>query len=512
MAPRIALIVDNPYRDLPGLVLVAWRLCQSGATCFLVPINQRNYEIWRLAPDFVLLSYLRENNEGFTRAVMDAGMQVAVLDSEGSIFSLTAAEASLPEPVLARRSANNFSPNFEEYAVTMAKDPALRSQVTSLMAWSPSFAEYASKAGWYRPEQIVVTGTPRIDYYASPWREVARQSSMSDRKYPEPMILFNGGFPLANPAFQTIEGEVEVMVSVSYERAYVEQLQRAQQASMHGFVAAANAVARRFPDTTVIYRPHPFEKEDTYKTLLEPLPNLHLVKDGTVEGWLSRAKAMIHWGSSTAVDASVCGVPAFTLGWLPRALSVPIVDDLSVRCETPDELTGALEAVLSDRFVVPPWVKDSVERAVEEAYYKVDGCAHQRVAEAILDAIAANDSGVSIAKCRAFVSEQHSANTSARSLIGAAIRKSLGLPPTWSIRRWRNVETEIGWDRSGKRFGHQQVEALTDAIQASCETWSQNVGVQPSRTHGDYLFNFPAGRSVTVFPSQAGDSARRGNS
>jgi hypothetical protein len=86
-APRIALTVDNPYRDLAGLVLVAWRLCQAGATCFLVPMNLQGAEIWPLMPDFVLLNYLRTNNEELARYMMEVGIQVGVLDTEGGIFS-----------------------------------------------------------------------------------------------------------------------------------------------------------------------------------------------------------------------------------------------------------------------------------------------------------------------------------------------------------------------------------------------------------------------------------------
>ena len=65
MSRRVALLVDNPYRDLPGLVLVATRLCQEGVICYLVPFNLQGSEIWALAPDFVLLNYLRTVNEGF---------------------------------------------------------------------------------------------------------------------------------------------------------------------------------------------------------------------------------------------------------------------------------------------------------------------------------------------------------------------------------------------------------------------------------------------------------------
>src|SRR3972149_5168162 len=93
---RIAIVVDNPFRALPGLVLLAARLCQHGATCYLVPMNLRQVEIWSLAPDFVLLNYLRKTNEGFARQLIEAGLQVGVLDTEGGIVNLDDYEQSLP--------------------------------------------------------------------------------------------------------------------------------------------------------------------------------------------------------------------------------------------------------------------------------------------------------------------------------------------------------------------------------------------------------------------------------
>jgi hypothetical protein len=59
---RIALVVDNPMRDLPGLVLVASELAKRNTIPVLVPFNLCPKELYFLAPDFVLLNYLRATN------------------------------------------------------------------------------------------------------------------------------------------------------------------------------------------------------------------------------------------------------------------------------------------------------------------------------------------------------------------------------------------------------------------------------------------------------------------
>src|SRR5688572_5295898 len=155
--PRIALVVDNPLRDLPGMVLTAWKLAQSGALVFLVPMNLQR-EMWALAPDFILLNYLRANNERPIRKFIAGGFRIGVLDTEGGVFN------TLPETDASEMEGHQAGA-YEEYALTMTSDVTLRRQVSCFCAWTEEFAEYAVKAGWYLPEQISVTGTPRSDFY-----------------------------------------------------------------------------------------------------------------------------------------------------------------------------------------------------------------------------------------------------------------------------------------------------------------------------------------------------------
>src|SRR5262245_61391564 len=85
--PHIALIVDHPQRDLAGLVLTAFDLCQRGAICHLVPLNLQRTEIWALAPDFVLLNYLRRSNEQFARQLVKSRIRFGLLDTEGGVWA-----------------------------------------------------------------------------------------------------------------------------------------------------------------------------------------------------------------------------------------------------------------------------------------------------------------------------------------------------------------------------------------------------------------------------------------
>src|SRR5439155_560514 len=128
-----------------------------------------------------------------------------------------------------------------------------------------------------------------------------KQMSSFVDEFPGPLILLVSSFALANPRFQTAEAELASSTRQrGYTRAYLEQRQNLGFQGARLFSALANDLARTFPNASIIYRPHPFEGDAIYKFLLEPLPNLHMSRQGTVEGWVLRAKSLIHWESATA--------------------------------------------------------------------------------------------------------------------------------------------------------------------------------------------------------------------
>src|SRR5215831_6107335 len=86
-SPRIALLVADPVRDIPGIVLTAFELCQRGAECFIVPLRGGHADICALAPDFVLLPAIRPYQVWRARQYVEAGIQIGFLDAEGVVWS-----------------------------------------------------------------------------------------------------------------------------------------------------------------------------------------------------------------------------------------------------------------------------------------------------------------------------------------------------------------------------------------------------------------------------------------
>lgn len=485
---KIALVVDNPYRDLPGLVLLALRLCRDGATCYLVPMN--HYEqLWMLAPDVVLLNYLRSNNQEIAQRLIDCGIKVAVLDTEGGVLA-----------------------SMKHYEKTMATDRALYGRVSRYFSWGPKLADHLEREGVYRREQIVVTGSPRSDFYAPDWREAALRSSTHVDEYPRPLVLVNGNFPVANPRFQTPEEEARVLVDYfGYDWDVVLEWQRTARRAMHELSALCNNLAAKFPRVTFVYRPHPFERSDTYGDLLKDLPNLHLVKTGTVDGWILRASAVLQRSCSTAIEAGLAGVAALSPAWIPTAVTMPAAEAVSVQYDTEEELVRALESVINGAFAWPAEPRCALDQVISDWFYKVDGRAHERIATQLVELAGSGGAGV-FEKCRDVVYAASAGGDSLRWKARTGMLKTLKLPADWSLRRSlrRFGRTSNGGQSdssdisaSEKFFDAEDVRKLAEAIDPYMEGGSRpgvgKIKVQSAQDRGDYNFGYLHGRAVTVF-------------
>ncbi|HSL81368.1 MAG TPA: surface carbohydrate biosynthesis protein, partial [Thermoanaerobaculia bacterium] len=322
---RIALVVDNPHRDLPGLVLLGSYLARRGATVYLAPMNLQAEELSALAPDLAVLNCLRRTNQATAAALLAAGVRLALLDTEGGVMEST-----------------------DLYGRVMADDPELRAGVSRVCFWGERLAGAARREGWYPEEAIRVTGAPRFDLYAPPWRRAALARLGADRGVDGPRILVNSSFTLANPRFKRPEEESEMLVRrLGLDPEAVRRRLAAERAGLEGFLALADRLPRRFPEVTFVYRPHPFERVETYRSLVGSHRNLQVVAEGTVDGWLLGSSALIQLSSTTAVEAALAGVPSLSTDWLPTWHRLEPVEAVSISCSSEaaleDFLAGLLE-------------------------------------------------------------------------------------------------------------------------------------------------------------------------
>lgn len=357
---RIGLVVDNPARDLAGLVLVADRLSARGATTFLVPLYQQGVDVPLLDLDVVVANYVRPNNLPLLRSYAEAGTAIAVLDTEGGVLSEDGVDAP-----------HNWA--------RAAAATGLGDLVARYCFWGEAVAAGFLETGTLRPEQARVTGCPRFDFCRPP---LVGTLGGERRDY----VLVNTNFSAINPRFtDSAASERAAFVGAGWAPAYVDRLLAELHAVHPRYLDAVAAMATRLPDTTVLVRPHPFENAAFYERRFAHAANIVVDGTGSVVPVIAASRCVVHLNCGTAVESALLDKVAVNLEYLntdlmrrhtplPRQISYPAadLDDLVRAVTVPDSLDGAFDRDARYRAFVRPW------------FHEADGRAGERVADALL--------------------------------------------------------------------------------------------------------------------------------
>jgi surface carbohydrate biosynthesis protein len=354
--PKICLIVDNPLRDLDGLVLVAWQLAQHGAECWLVPMYEQAFDVFAIGADFVLENYIRPNNVGAIRSYRKAGIGVGVLDTEGT----------------GGKSA-------DEFAVLVGTTGAT-GELDLYCVWGSGQFKAIRALGLVDEERLRLTGCPRYDYCAQPWRRTLASPQVDGR-----FVLVNTNFPVVNPRFSLgQDAERNAMLqagfSADFASKYIQDAKRAHA----GMIGLMEELLQRFPQWRFILRPHPFESKDAYASL-ERHPNFEVRQTGTSVEWLNACDLLVHLNCSTALEAAMLGKKSISPRWLDTpTLHVPPASAVSECADSLDELVAAVCRSLSKTSG-----SDATRQvnSICETHHVIDGHAAERVAQAILGSL-----------------------------------------------------------------------------------------------------------------------------
>ncbi len=118
----------------------------------------------------------------------------------------------------------------------------------------------------------------------------------------------------------------------------------------HRFLDLLPILSKEFPDYTIILRPHPSDNYETWKNATKDLENIHVVFEGTVSPWLLGAQAILHWGSTTGLEAYLQGRPV--IGYTPYPEEEKLYDVLphlvSIMTHNTQEVLDTLHHVLDN--------------------------------------------------------------------------------------------------------------------------------------------------------------------
>lgn len=480
---KVALLVDNPYRDLPGLVLVACALAKKGFQVYLTPMNLREQEIWSIAPDFVLINHLRTIYDEFIQKMLNAKIKVGVLDTEGGVY--------FPLPVSAFKDSEKLRlkfgetlPPYEEYVASLTHNAELRDAISLYCSWGQNFASYATQRNWYREDQVVVTGVPRSDWLTPKWNPAIHKKEQSQCT----SILFLSNFTIANSKFLSPEDEISFMINnFDFSQEYVENFCKAQEVAFKGFTELVKNTSEKFPEITIIYRPHPFESSEIYHKEFSQHSNVKIENRGTIDSALREVDAVIVWGSSSAIDASLLNKPVLLPDWIPLHIRVEDIDDVSHICTDQDDFHDQLTRIADGSYEIPPAKSRKIEEVHKRIFHELDGNSHSRVAQAIAQKTSSTPSTVDhkVAKTYFFKKQYY---TTWKGHLYNRFRSCYSyFLPNKSVAKWLNSE---------KHYNTSDVFDILKKIQKQGSNSYKKISIDQSKKH--FLFHKKKMKSIVI--------------
>lgn len=232
-------------------------------------------------------------------------------------------------------------------------------KLSRLFCWGQNDADFFASYAGYRGAPIHVTGNPRVDLLRAELR------GCFDRKVAD-LRRDHGRFVLLNTNFSFVNNHLDSLNLLRCDNAgRPAQLSRAgrglslafgaamaghQRAIFDGFRQLLPALARTFPQTKFILRPHPAENHETWQRHAAGLPNVEVIHDGNVVPWLIACQGLLHNGCTTAVEAAVLGTPSISFQpTCAAAFDYHLPNRLSHQAFTTDAAIKLTETLIADR-------------------------------------------------------------------------------------------------------------------------------------------------------------------
>jgi surface carbohydrate biosynthesis protein len=317
------------------------------------------FEIAGLKPDFVLMNYLRDHNRELVKAYSECGILVGVLDTEGGVFH--SVESDLTNVV-----ARNEPSNIDLYCL-----------------WGKRQYDSFVTHEVMPEDKLHLTGCPRYDFCVEPWRSALPYLPETG----EAMILVNTRFSLTFPRYQRgLKDEINIMLGAGFEDGYVRRYVRQCFLVWAEMVNVVADLAQSFSKVTFIVRPHPFEDEKIYEQVFQDVPNVKVVREGSVLPWIKSCLLLIQRDCSTAIEACFLGVEPVSLGWIDAdLLNNEVISTVSHHAKSRKELFSIVESALSGSpFSATAKKKEQRRSVVRDWFHAIDGRSSERVADAIM--------------------------------------------------------------------------------------------------------------------------------
>ncbi|MFN0075070.1 MAG: surface carbohydrate biosynthesis protein [Prosthecobacter sp.] len=183
----------------------------------------------------------------------------------------------------------------------MMFDPRWISTDDYVCAWGEVTAAMFKSAAPDHAPHIIATGHPKFDLCKSRFSRFFDAEVADIRRRFGDFVLLNTKFAFASnfaalvSAIKDFSDDKPDNYWLGFFK-YHSDLQSA-------YICLAARLSRELAGVNIVLRPHPGENPAAYREVLQAYPNVHVLTEGSVVPWLAAARALVHTGCTTALEA-----------------------------------------------------------------------------------------------------------------------------------------------------------------------------------------------------------------
>jgi surface carbohydrate biosynthesis protein len=321
--------VEIKSRELYSKILLAKYAVQKGFNVILGRKNEINKIVTKMPPGIYYGLGVVKNLEPFYKRLSEQGHFIVVNDEEGLV---------------------TFSD--EMYLSSKVSSETLKS-VDLLIAWGKENFNVISTG---RPEitpKIYTAGNPRFDLLKPRFSGVYDPEIKEIRKKYKQFVLVCTSFASCNHYIcgtDYVQQLIDKKVLISEDSINIyKRYHQIKTNTLKSFLDAIPLIAKAYPATDVVIRPHPSESSNPYIALVKKYRNVYLEDKFSVHPWILSAKAVIHHYCTTSIEAFSAKTPSFA--FRPEQDSViekEVPYACSINCKSAEELIRSLHKCIDD--------------------------------------------------------------------------------------------------------------------------------------------------------------------
>lgn len=318
--------VEISVRELDSKLLLAVIAASRGHQVLISDLGSIKLGVRKglLAPGIVHTKSLTPSNEKVARNnfFIDRQNLISSIDEEGGLVDY----------------------GYDTFAVVRYSDETI-GQASAVFGWGCEDAQTLKRTYPKYINRIHQTGSPRADQ----WKPCFKDYWGTPKGMPnKPFLLMSSNMGSANairPLHESIRSERRAGYFQRDPESFTKHFNFISEdyRMTLAFIEAIQYLADKSNgDYDIVLRPHPIENIEAWKVYLKGIPNVHVIREGSITAWVNNAFAVMHNGCTTALEATISGIPVVTYIPFEQEYARELPNELGIHCKSHEALSSEI--------------------------------------------------------------------------------------------------------------------------------------------------------------------------